>query len=70
MSKSKRMTWDEIKEKYPDQWVGLTDVEFDSEFGADIKSAVVEYTDKTANELLGIQIGRNDFLVCIQHLIT
>ena len=22
-----RMTWEEIQEKYPDQWVGLIDVE-------------------------------------------
>ncbi len=23
-----RLTWKEIQEKYPDQWVGLTDVEY------------------------------------------
>lgn len=23
-----RMTWEEIQEKYPDQWVGLVDVEW------------------------------------------
>lgn len=49
----KRMTWDEIVEKYPDQWVGLTDVERD---GASVLSAVVKYSDKTPNELLRMQI--------------
>ena len=50
---NKRMTWDEIVAKYPDQWVGLTDVERD---GADVVSAVVKYSDKDADELLGLQI--------------
>lgn len=49
-----RMTWDEIVRKYPGQWVGLTDVE--SEDGANVDTAVVKYTDKTADELLMMQL--------------
>ena len=49
-----RMTWKEIVEKYPDQWVGLTDVERD---GASVRSAVVKYADKTGDELIGMQIA-------------
>lgn len=49
-----RMSWDEIVSKYPDQWVGLTDVE--SEDGANIESAVVKYSDKSADELLMLQL--------------
>ena len=37
----KRMTWKEIEETYPDQWVGLTDVEWDKPGGANVVSAVV-----------------------------
>ena len=33
---SRRLTWDEIQKEYPDQWVGLIDVERD---GIDIVSA-------------------------------
>lgn len=36
-----RMTWDEMVELYPDKWVMLRDVEFEDEYRANIKSAVV-----------------------------
>ncbi len=49
-----RMTWDEIAEKYPDRWVGLTDIDWED--SANIRSAVVKYADKTADELLEMQI--------------
>ena len=51
---NKRMTWDEIVKKYPDRWVGLTDVDWENE--ATVRSAVVKYADKTADELLWMQI--------------
>ncbi len=28
---NKRLSWDEIQKQYPDQWVGLTDVERDGQ---------------------------------------
>ncbi len=49
-----RLTWDEIVEKYPDQWVGLTDVEWEDE--ANVRSAVVRYTDLSSSELARMQI--------------
>ena len=54
MEKPKRMTWDEITAAYPDQWVGLTDVDWKNE--ANVRSAVVKYTDKSRDELIGMQI--------------
>ena len=54
-----RMTWEEIKEKYPDQWVGLVDVEYEPDNDATIKSAVVMFTDKTVEELTLMQIQSN-----------
>ncbi len=48
------LTMDEIIKRYPDQWVGLTDVEWEDE--SNVRTAVVLYTDKTADELLSIQI--------------
>ena len=53
---AKRMSWAEIVAKYPDQWVGLTDVEYEPDNTATIKSAVVKYNDKTKNELTLEQI--------------
>ena len=49
-----RLTWDEIAKKYPDQWIGLTDIEWED--GANIKSAVVSYTDMSSADLLRMQI--------------
>ena len=51
---SNRLTWKEIVEKYPDQWVGLVDINWKNE--ANVESAVVKYSDKTADELLRLQI--------------
>ena len=49
-----RLTWDEIAEKYPDQWVGLIDVDWEDD--ANVRSAIVKYTDKSSSELLRLQI--------------
>lgn len=54
-----RLTWKEIQEKYPDQWVGLIDVEYELDNDATIQSAVVKYTDKDKNELTKMQIESN-----------
>lgn len=50
----KRMTWEEIQKNYPDQWVGLIEVEWLDE--SNVASAIVKYTDKTKEELLMMQI--------------
>lgn len=49
-----RMTWSEIKKNYPDQWVGLTDVDWENE--ATVASAVVSYPRLTKNEALRLAI--------------
>lgn len=48
---TERMTWKEIQEKYPDQWVGLTDVKYIDNDGISIESAVIKYLDKAKGEL-------------------
>ena len=53
------MTWSEIVDKYPNQWVGLIDVEKEPDNYSTIKSAVVKYTGKTKNELTMEQIKTN-----------
>lgn len=49
-----RLTWEEIQKKYPDQWVGLTDIDWLDD--SNINSAIVKYTDKTKDELLIMQV--------------
>ena len=51
---NERMTWKEIVSKYPDQWVGLIDVDWKNE--SNVRSAVVKYIDKTSDELAIMQL--------------
>ena len=48
---AERLTWKQIQEKYPDQWVGLVDVQYRDDDGISVESAVVKYVDKTKSEL-------------------
>lgn len=36
-----RLTWRQIQEKYPDQWIGITDVEYESDNDSTIRCATV-----------------------------
>lgn len=54
MVAEKRMSWNEIMEKFPDQWVGLIDVEWDN--ASTVKSAIVKYSDKSKDELAWMQL--------------
>lgn len=49
-----RLTWEQIEKKYPDQWVGLTDIDWED--GANIKSAIVSYIGMSSADLLRMQI--------------
>lgn len=60
-----RLTWEEIEKKYPDQWVGLVDVEYEPDNDATVKSAIVKYTDKTMDELTRMQIQTKGALIGI-----
>lgn len=51
MNKTERLMWNEIQQQYPDQWIGLTEVEYEPDNDAAIKSAIVTYTDKSKDEL-------------------
>jgi hypothetical protein len=46
-----RMMHDEIAMKYPDQWVGLSEVVYRNNDGITVDSAVVVFTDKNKSEL-------------------
>ena len=61
---SKRLTWDEIQKQYPDQWVGLSDVEWK---GSTVISAIVKYIGKTKGELTMMQIDDDNLYSCYTH---
>ena len=52
---AERLTWEQIQEKYPDQWVGLVEVEYEPDNDATIKSVIVKYTHKSKNKLIQMQ---------------
>ena len=58
---SERLTWNEIQKRYPDQWVGLVNVE---RKGVTVVSAVVKYTGKTQGELARLQIDDDNLYSC------
>lgn len=47
---NERLTWIEIQRRYPDQWVGLVDVEYEEGNHATIKSALVKYSNMKKSE--------------------
>lgn len=46
-----RLTWKQMQEKYPDQWLGLVDVKYKNDDGITVESAIVKYTNKKKGEL-------------------
>lgn len=51
-----RLTWKQIQERYPDQWVGLVNVEYEPDNDSTIKYAIVKYSNKGKDELTELQI--------------
>lgn len=55
-----RMTWNKIQEKFPNQWVGMSDVHYETD-GANIESAVVKYSNLSQSEL-GIKMLKGEIV--------
>lgn len=53
---NERLTWKQMQEKYPDQWIGITDVEYEADNNSTIKYATVIYINKNKDELTEMQI--------------
>ena len=60
---SKRLSWKQIQEKYPHQWVGLVDVEREEPDSPNIETAIVKYINKTRNELVDIKLDSERDLI-------
>ncbi len=54
----RRMTWEEIVDKYPDRWVGLTQIEWEN--ASNVRSAVVLGSSQTGEEYLEKQLRGED----------
>lgn len=58
-----RMTREQMAKQYPNQWLGLRNVQYKNDDGITLESAEVIYTDKTRDELLEMQIGGKDGII-------
>ena len=58
-----RLTRQQMAEKYPNTWLGLTNVKYANDDGVTLESAEVIYTNKSSNELLMIQIAGTDNVI-------
>lgn len=45
-----RLTWEEIKKQYPNQFVGLIKAKYKNHDTENIESAIVKYTEKTISK--------------------
>ena len=58
-----RMTREQMAKQYPNQWLGLRNVQYKNDDGITLESAEVIYTDKTRDELLEMQIDGKDGII-------
>lgn len=53
---TERLTRKEMAEKYPNTWLGITNVKYVDDDGVTLESADIIYTDKSRRELMSMQI--------------
>ena len=58
-----RMTRSEMKQAYPNTWLGLSDVAWKNNDGVTLESAEVAFTDLSSAELLAKQISSNGQII-------
>lgn len=51
-----RLTREQMAAKYPNTWLGITNVKYADNDGVTLESADVVYTDKSRRELISMQI--------------
>lgn len=60
----KHLTREQMAEKYPDQCIGISNIQYVDNDGVTIESADVVYTDKTEEELLTLQVTGAEDIMC------
>lgn len=61
---AERLTRQQMAEKYPDQYLGITNIQYEDNDGVTMESADVVYTDKTDEELLTLQVSGTEDIMC------
>lgn len=60
---AERLTREQMAEKYPNTYLGITNIKYENDDGVTLESADVVYTDKTSKELLMMQITGKEGIV-------
>lgn len=60
---SQRLTREQMSKQYPNQWLGLRNMEYKNNDGITLLSAEVVFTDKSKDELLEMQIDGKDGII-------
>ena len=58
-SEHTRLTWYEIQQRYPHQWIGITNITTEADDDATVGTAEVVYTDRDRVEFENIQFDTN-----------
>ena len=58
-----RLTREQMAQKYPDMWIGLSNIKYANDDGVTLESADVNYTDKTADELFQMQVDGTEGVI-------
>ncbi len=58
-----RLTRKQMSEKYPNTWLGINNIKYKNDDGITVESADIVYTDKSADELLEMQIDGIDGII-------
>lgn len=59
-----RLTRKQMAEKYPDQYLGIANMQYENNDGVTLESADVVYTNKTDEELLTLQVTGKEDIMC------
>lgn len=60
-----RLTWNEIKKIYKNEYVGLTNVYYKNNDNVTVESAIVQYTSKDTNEAKLLEMASNNEIYLI-----
>lgn len=60
---AERLTREQMAEKYPNTYLGITNIKYENDDGVTLESADVVYTDKTGRELLTMQLAEKEGII-------
>lgn len=60
---TERLTREQMRERYPNQWVGLVDVKYQDDDGITVESGIVKYANKTRSQLMRLE-AHNEVVRC------